>query len=452
MANGLAWHGYPMAVVLLALGGCSHGITTDANPANGSNVATEYPNLHGVVHANDEFVAVGSDGVIVTSSDGQSWNPQDSGSSADLFGVSYGASQFVAVGTEGTILTSPDGTSWTTQTSTTSSVLQAVAFGNDLFVAVGRDLTILTSSDGITWTEVYSGNGVWQDLTFTGSQFIAVNRVGGVILSPDAITWTLSVAGNTVNDVGLCGVGAGPGAGAIALGYDGAVKLSTDSALTAFTVEANLSADFDLVVTEGCDVLALDDTFVVTLGGGVEASTDGTTWTPMPVGEQVEALASDGAHLVGVGAAGTVLNATCTAGVCSDPSVSVIEVPVPSTPGNGSGGTSTGSCAGQCDSTGACGPCASTADCCSGAVCISGAYCSKNSVASGCECNQLTAAGVCADFADSGFPEITSCGGLGSAACNTQTSWCCPGLVAVQNGAACSCEDPNSSGYECSGQ
>jgi hypothetical protein len=41
---------------------------------------------------------------------------------------------------------------------------------------------------------------------------------------------------------------------------------------------------------------------------------------------------------------------------------------------------------------------------------------------------------------------------VGTASCNTQTSWCCPNLVAVQNGASCTCQDPTSSSYQCPGQ
>ncbi len=123
-------------------------------------------------------------------------------------------------------------------------------------------------------------------------------------------------------------------------------------------------------------------------------------------------------------------------------------------PGDGGGTSGGGGCAGKC-SNGYCGACSATADCCTGAVCISTKVCSVNSVAAGCECSALGTfgvSGVCGDFADNGLAQITSCGEAGSASCNTQTSWCCPGLVAVQNGAACTCEDPTSPSYECPGQ
>ena len=66
-----------------------------------------------------------------------------------LFGVTYGNGLFVAVGSDGTILTSPDGVNWTAQASGTGSDLNGVTYGNGLFVAVGGSYhgsgTILTS-------------------------------------------------------------------------------------------------------------------------------------------------------------------------------------------------------------------------------------------------------------------------------------------------------------------
>ncbi len=75
-----------------------------------------------------------------------------SGTSNDLNGVTYGNGLLVAVGKDGIILTSPDGVTWTRRASPTSNPLYDVAYGNGLFVAVGRDVgsygdygTILTS-------------------------------------------------------------------------------------------------------------------------------------------------------------------------------------------------------------------------------------------------------------------------------------------------------------------
>ena len=68
------------------------------------------------------FIAVGAQGTLLTSSDGESWTAQTSGTSNNLRAVAYGNSTLVTVGSSGTILTSSDGTSWTSRTSGTSNV------------------------------------------------------------------------------------------------------------------------------------------------------------------------------------------------------------------------------------------------------------------------------------------------------------------------------------------
>ena len=59
---------------------------------------------------------------------------------------------FIAVGQEGVILTSLDGTTWTSRTSGSSEVIWNIYYENSTFVGVGASGTILTSSDGTTWT------------------------------------------------------------------------------------------------------------------------------------------------------------------------------------------------------------------------------------------------------------------------------------------------------------
>ena len=78
------------------------------------------------MYGNDLFVTVGTyndststqeiayDGFIATSPDGLSWSILPYMSNY-LSGITYGGGQFVAVGREGSILTSTDGTTWTPQ-------------------------------------------------------------------------------------------------------------------------------------------------------------------------------------------------------------------------------------------------------------------------------------------------------------------------------------------------
>src|SRR5438067_1842682 len=47
------------------------------------------------------------------------WTPRNSGTSNGLLCITYGNNEFVAVGAKGTILTSPDGVTWTPRNSNT---------------------------------------------------------------------------------------------------------------------------------------------------------------------------------------------------------------------------------------------------------------------------------------------------------------------------------------------
>jgi len=69
--------------------------------------------LTGIAYSQNHFVTVGDQGIILTSSDGIAWTPQNSGTTAHLNGICFGQNCFVAVGVDGTILMSKDGSAWT---------------------------------------------------------------------------------------------------------------------------------------------------------------------------------------------------------------------------------------------------------------------------------------------------------------------------------------------------
>jgi hypothetical protein len=130
---------------------------------------TEYPlawsyGLAAVVFGHGLFVAVGtgtqsaglgppvSYSLILTSPDGLNWTqiiPQDGGvgGGPGLVDVAYGNGQFVAVGPQGLFVTSRDGVNWAPQSvdDLGNNRLNAVSFGNNTFVSVGEKATILQS-------------------------------------------------------------------------------------------------------------------------------------------------------------------------------------------------------------------------------------------------------------------------------------------------------------------
>jgi photosystem II stability/assembly factor-like uncharacterized protein len=111
-----------------------------------------------MAYGNSTVVAVGSDGLILRSTDqGTTWSTSESGVSTPLNGVAFGNNKFVATGQDGTILTSTNnGVSWQNQPSG-ENWIPGIAFGNGLFVLANGS----ASSDGIVWTEANNSYPYW---------------------------------------------------------------------------------------------------------------------------------------------------------------------------------------------------------------------------------------------------------------------------------------------------
>jgi signal transduction histidine kinase len=107
--------------------------------------------LEGCAASPEQSVAVGDNGTVYASTDGVSWQRQQSGTLVWLRGAAYGAGKFVAVGESGTILTSTNGTQWTKVSSGTTVDLNRVAFIGTAFVAVGDDGVVRVSANGSSW-------------------------------------------------------------------------------------------------------------------------------------------------------------------------------------------------------------------------------------------------------------------------------------------------------------
>ena len=272
----------------------------------------EYANLFDVTFGNGTFVAVGSEGEILTSSDAVTWTKRTSGTSRDLNGIVFGDESFVAVGSSGEILTSPEGVTWTKQSSGTEKSLECVTYGNAIFVAAGQDGEILTSPDGITWTKRSSGTEEWlQGLAYGNRTFVAVGDWGQILTSPDGVTWTERSSGT---DAELTEVTSGNDSFA-AVGFSGEIasgEILTSPDGVTWTKQslgtgkllygiAYVEGSF-VVVGFGFDFVGLDP---VDFGGEILSSRDGETWTQRSPGTSL--LLSDIAYgngtLVVVGAA-----------------------------------------------------------------------------------------------------------------------------------------------------
>jgi hypothetical protein len=163
-------------------------------------------NLNDLVSMSNQLVAVGANGEVLTSQDGRSWASRNSGTTTDLTAVTWTGSVLVAVGgkqsptedglsqvgTNGIILTSSDGISWIDQTpGSPLGLIRDVAWTGSQLVAVGSSGLVITSPDGIQWTTQDSGTTHWlnavtsndEQIIIAGGDHFNKGGSGGVLLT-----------------------------------------------------------------------------------------------------------------------------------------------------------------------------------------------------------------------------------------------------------------------------
>ncbi|MFA5264034.1 MAG: hypothetical protein WC378_09405 [Opitutaceae bacterium] len=144
-----------------------------------------------------KYVAVGTQGTIITSQHGDIWVTRSSGTNEWLLGVTYGkiadSQIWVVVGDNGIILTSADGTTWTPQISGTSQRLNGVGFNGTSFLAVGENGTLCFSQDGIHWSVTSTGTPDWlRGVAYSEDQksYIVSGANGRIFLTSDGKSFT----------------------------------------------------------------------------------------------------------------------------------------------------------------------------------------------------------------------------------------------------------------------
>src|SRR6266853_652771 len=217
--NGVAFN--PTLNRLVAVGNAGTIFAGDFNYTNTDppgvtawNPPTSIPagfvsDLSAVMFSGSQFIALGTDGSILTSADGNTWilstNPVPSGGAAGprmnsiAFGIVSNATIYVAVADGGNIFTSPDLVTWTAAASPTGNNLYNVSFPNGIFVATGASGTLLTSTDAGTWIPRISNTPkALRGATYgTGSaagasaQYVVVGDSGTIVTSPDGTTWSV---------------------------------------------------------------------------------------------------------------------------------------------------------------------------------------------------------------------------------------------------------------------
>lgn len=139
-----------------------------------------------VTEGKDIFVAVGTEGAIAYSDNGENWERATVGTES-WRGIAFGNGKFVAVGENGAVACSSDGKSWAV-TNYGHNSFKDIAFGNGRFVATAENMAIVSSHDGIGWTVTAEGCG-FTDITFGNGYFAAISAEG-ILVSEDGTFWT----------------------------------------------------------------------------------------------------------------------------------------------------------------------------------------------------------------------------------------------------------------------
>jgi hypothetical protein len=179
-------------------------------------VASQQWPLFKITWINNQFIATGDMGKLVTSPDGNSWTLQNTGVSSMLRGIAGSGSLYVVVGSNNTIISSPDGINWTPRfTAITGLDIASVVWSGAGFIAVGEDLTnnrsvTLSSPNGISWTILPFAvtGGRLNSIVYNGGQYVAVGKALGaplLLTSSNGTDWTnrsSSVSGGIeLNDI-----------------------------------------------------------------------------------------------------------------------------------------------------------------------------------------------------------------------------------------------------------
>ncbi len=272
----------------------------DAQPPKNS------ADVNAIVYANNLFVAVTDDGLILTSKDAKTW---DYAARADrsLKSVAYGNGLFVAAGFQ-LVMTSVDGLHWT-RVEESKLLFDAISFGNGVFVAGAWDVGtpssgsgryLMTSVNGIDWQRVFPSPEVEQ-VAFLNDRFFAVGDDGFIAISADGSNWQVRALSTTRRFYDVV-YGAGK---YIAVGARGIIFSSADGSV--WKQENSGTPDrLEAALYTGKYFIAAGE------NGTTLVSTDGSHWAAAAdrISADLDGMVTTSDLVVAVGKDGTILTST----------------------------------------------------------------------------------------------------------------------------------------------
>jgi hypothetical protein len=239
-------------------------------------------NIRGIFSVNGNYLLIGANGYIASSTNGTTWTKRESFTYANLQCAAYGAGVYVVGGQVATLLSSTDMSTWTPRSfmgnysAAAPYFVQKILYAGGKFVALLNGAStvnsVIESADGITWSEplyLYSSlSASITDILYFNSRWIAFGQL--ILTSTDAITWDIRSAGVQQGTGSYLCSASGNGI-ALLMGTTGSIALSVDGinwvAGQQFTTDTFVSVTFHN-----------NYFYAVTANGGLFTSADGLSW------------------------------------------------------------------------------------------------------------------------------------------------------------------------------
>ena len=176
------------------------GIYTSDKVYDGWTNTLSISNLESVVFTGDKFIAVGDEGLILTSTDGSEWTEITRFTTNDLTDVLYTNGTVIAVGSNGTVFVSENCIDWYDHSTDMIDDIRTVYHDNGKYYVAGLDGQILVSSTLSNWVEAVSTSSsdvryVRDIASYDDALFAAAytqNGYGEIWISEDSgLTWNV---------------------------------------------------------------------------------------------------------------------------------------------------------------------------------------------------------------------------------------------------------------------
>jgi hypothetical protein len=266
---------------------------------------TEPTPLYSVAWTGAEFIAVGANGVCITSPDGLNWTARSTKSNASLFSSAWNGREYAIVGYSDTLLTSLNCVDWNHVPTGTLNYMESIVWCDSMFIAVGDYGSIRTSPNGIVWTDRYEDQEIqmnYREVSLSDSLLIAVGDYPGLVTSTNGKDWHANQFYNLAAEEWLWSA-VWTGSQYVVVGNKGLVITSPDGS-TYTRRTSNFSGILRSLLRSGNLLVAVGDS------GTILTSSDGIGWAKRrsgPASECLHRIAGNGSMLVVACGNGTLL-------------------------------------------------------------------------------------------------------------------------------------------------